>query len=157
MKQSTRNNTRSGQQAKLLKGDPSLRYRVQQWIPLITILIIAGFAYVLHRLRKFTDVAGDPCVAAADLGQLLTISGTVATGLLGFVGLVLLWLSFVSLREGVFPPSVMPLVRDTLQRVAGEASVRAAGLAALGLVIMSAAAYGYMRVNALVLSLQAGC
>ncbi len=157
MKNNSQQDTRSGQQAKWLKGDPRLRQQVQQWIPLITVLIIAGLAYVIHRLRQFADVVGDPCVAAAELAQLLTISGTIAAGLLGFVAVVLLWLGLSSWREGQFPPSMMPMVRDTRLRVGSDATVRAALLAALGLLVLAAAAFGFMRVQLLVSALTGNC
>ena len=157
MKKFQSHNTRSGQSGKRLKGDPVLRYRIQQWIPLITILIIAGFAWVIHRLRSFSNIAGDPCVAASELIRLLNISGVIAASLLGFVALLLFSFSVTSLYQGVYPPSTMPIVRDTVLRTGTAARARAGLLAAIGVMVMSAAVYGYWRVLHLVSSLQAGC
>jgi len=157
MKKFQPHNTRSGQSGKWLKGDPLLRQRVQQWIPLITILIIAGFAWVIHRLRSFSNIAGDPCAAADELIRLLSVSGVIAASLLGFVALLLFSFSVTSLYQGVYPPSTMPIVRDTLLRTGLAARARAGLLAVIGALLISAAFYGYWRVLQLISTLQVGC
>ena len=144
-------------EGKLLRADLHLRQRVVSFVPLATIGLIAGFFFVMRRLRSFDTLPGNPCVHAADLARLLNISASVAASITGLAAVMLLWVGYHGWRQGVFPPEQMPVMRDTQQAVGSAASLRILAAVSVSIALLSVTVYLYYRVYALIGILNSGC